>query len=64
MASSSLLWGFQEPRRGFEDNIRMTKTIDEQLQSNKQKYTALKLKIHEKGFIENFHSILNINQKV
>ena len=64
MASYSLLWGLREPQRGFEDNIRMAKTIDEQLQSNKQKYTALQLKIHEKGFIENFHSILNINQKV
>ena len=49
---------------GFEDNIRMKKIINEQLESNKQKYSALELKTHEKGFIENFYNILNINQKV
>ena len=65
LALYSSLWGFREPRRSFEGNIRKTKKkIDEQLESNKEKYTALELKIHEKGFIENFGSILNINQKV
>ena len=49
---------------GFEDNIRMKKIINEQLESNKQKYSALELKTHKKGFIENFYNILNINQKV
>ena len=64
LASYSSLWGFREPRMGFEDNIRMKKIINEQLESNKQKYSALELKTHEKGFIENFYNILNINQKV
>ena len=64
LASYLSLWGFPEPRRGFEDNIRRTKIIDKQLESNKQKYTTLELKTHEKRFIKNFHSILNINQKV
>ena len=64
LASYSSFWGFREPRRGFEGNIRRIKKIDEQLETNKQKYTVLELKIHEKGFIENFRSILNINQKV
>ena len=37
---------------------------DEQLNSKKQKYTALELKHHKKELIENVNCILNINQKM
>ena len=36
----------------------MTKILDEQQEYKKQKYTGLELK-HIKGFIENFHCLLN-----
>ena len=39
----------RDPRRGFEDNMCMTKILDEQLESKKQKYTGLELKHYKKG---------------
>ena len=50
---------FWDPWRGFEENICMTKILDEQQEYKKQKYTGLELKHIKKGFIENFHCLLN-----
>ena len=46
--------GFESLKRGFEDNIRMKKILDEQLESKKQKYTGLELKHHKKGIYRKF----------
>ena len=41
------IYWFREPRRGFQDNISMTKILDEQLEPKKQKYAGLQLKQHK-----------------
>ena len=44
--------------------LKILYEIDEQLESKKLKYIGLELKHNKKGFIENFHCILHINQNI